>query len=139
MIMNNDFTEQVQTVVGPLLTDLGFKLDEVDSYVDEGGMRGSVVYYCAQDCKIQIYQSSREGSINCMIAPLAASNSFGPQDRSGSWQYLTKFVPAPEMSLEELAQSVSFEPKTSSEELLWVRDNIAKNFEAAHLGISTRR
>ncbi|TDZ43954.1 hypothetical protein [Mycobacteroides franklinii] len=133
--MNNDFAEQVQTVVGPLLADLGLTLDKIDSHVDEGGMRGSVVYYRAQDCKIQIYQSSREGSINCMIAPLAAPNTFGPQDRSGNWQYLTKFVPMPEMSLDELARSVSFEPKTSVEQLQWVRDNIADNFEAARTGV----
>lgn len=138
--MNDDFAEQVQTVVGSLLADLGFTLDKIDSHVDEDGMRGSVVYYRAQDCKIQIYQSSRAGSINCMIAPLETPNTFGPQDLSRRWQYLTKFDQMPEMSLEELARSVSFEPKTSFQQLQWVRNSIADNFEVAHTGVlSTRR
>jgi hypothetical protein len=135
MIMSDKFSDEVQTIVGPLLTDLGFTVDEIDGHVDEGGRSGSVVYYRNQDSKIQVYESSREGSINCMIAPLEASNVFGPQDQSFNWQYFTKFVPAPEMSIEELAQTVSFEPKTTTEQLVWVRDNIANYFETAHKGI----
>ncbi|MBA0047716.1 hypothetical protein [Mycobacteroides sp. LB1] len=133
--MDDAFTEEAQSIVGPLLSDLGFTLDVIDDHVNEGGRTGSVVYYRSEDCKVQVYQSSREGSVNCMIAPLDAPNVFGPQDRSFSWQYLTKFAPMPEMSLEELAESVSFEPKTSAEQLQWVRDNIAKYYEAAHRGI----
>lgn len=135
MAMSDDFAEEVQSIVGPLLSDLGFTLDGTDDHVDEGGRSGSVVYYRSKDCKIQIYQSSREGSINCMIAPLDESNEFGPQDRSFRWQYLTEFAPMSEMSLEELAQSVSFEPKSNVEELQWVRDNIIKYYEVAHVGI----
>jgi hypothetical protein len=133
--MNSVFAQEVQTIVGPLLSTIGFALDEVDDAVDEGGVAGSVVYYRSSDCKIQVYQSSREGNVNCMIAPVDASNTFGPQDRTFQWQYLTKFVPMPEASLEQLVQSVSFEPKTTAEELRWVRDNIAKYYDAAHDGI----
>lgn len=130
-----DFPREVQTVVGPLLSDLGFALDSTDVHVDEGGRFGSVVYYVSADCRIQIYQSSREGSVNCMIAPLDAQNAFGPHDRSSKWQYLTRFAPMPDVPLEELVAAVSFEPKTSTEQLRWVRDNILKYYRTAHAGI----
>ncbi|WP_193044324.1 hypothetical protein [Mycolicibacterium baixiangningiae] len=131
----NDFTEEVQSVVGPLLSDLGFTLDSANVDVDEGGRFGSVVYYVSADCRIQIYQSSREGSVNCMIAPLDARNEFGPRDKSSKWQYLTRFSPMPDVPLEVLIEAVSFDPKTTAEELHWVRDNILKYYETAHAGI----
>lgn len=133
--MTENFPEAAQSVVGSLLADLGFTLDEIDNNVDEGGRRGSVVYYRSDDCKIQIYQSAREGSVNCMIAPRSAPNVFGPYDKSHSWQYLTKFSPAPNMSLEELVQSVSYKSKTDTEQLLWVKDQIGLYYQAAHAGV----
>lgn len=133
--MTENFPAEVQTIVGPLLADLGFTVDEIDNNVDEDGRRGSVVYYRSDDCKIQIYQSSREGSVNCMIAPLVAPNIFGPYDRSYRWQYLAKFSPALNVPLEELVQSVSYKAKTDTEQLLWVKDQIGQNYEAAHVGI----
>ena len=139
MAVSDDFAQEVQTIVGPLLSNLGFTLDEIDDHVDEGGMLGSVVFYRSKDCKIQVYESSREGSVNCMIAQAEAPNRFGPQDRSYQWQYLTKFAPTPETSLEELAQAVSFEPKTSAEQLGWVRDNIEKYYDVARDGIRGMR
>lgn len=136
--MVDDFSNQVQAIVGPLLSELGFKLDGVDLNVDEGGMSGAVVYYRSADCKMQVYQSSREGNVNCMIAPLDAPNRFGPLDRSLTWQYLTKFVPMPDTPLEELIESVSFEPKSTAEQLRWVRDTIGQHFEAARAGVVGR-
>ncbi|WP_142281587.1 hypothetical protein [Mycobacterium kyorinense] len=133
--MTDGFPAEVEAVVGPLLADLGFTLDEVDNNVDEGGRRGSVVYYRSDDCKIQVYRSSREGSVNCMIAPLDASNVFGLSDQSYKWQYFTKFSPAVNVSLEELVQQVSFEPQTDKEQLEWVRDRIVEYFDVAHAGI----
>jgi hypothetical protein len=133
--VTENFPAETQSTVGPLLADLGFTLDEIDDNVDEGGRRGSVVYYRSNDCKIQIYQSAREGSVNCMIAPRAAPNVFGPYDKSHSWQYLTKFSPAPNMSLEELVQSVSYKSKTDTEQLLWVKDQIGQYYQAAHASI----
>jgi hypothetical protein len=130
-----NFAGEVQSVVGPLLADLGFELDEIDDAVDEGGRPGSVVYYRSRDCKIQIYKSSREGSVNCMIAPLNAVNNFGPRDQSSNWQYLNKFSPAPDLPLEELVKSVSFEAKTDNERLEEVRDRIAEYYDDAHAGI----
>ncbi|OBB77135.1 hypothetical protein [Mycobacterium sp. 852014-52144_SCH5372336] len=131
----DDFLNQVQSIVGPLLFELGFELEDVDLSVDEGGRSGGVVYYRSRDSKIQVYESSREASINCMIAPLNAPNEFGPHDRSHRWQYLTEFTPMPNTRLEELVESVSFKPKTTAEQLHWVRDIIGEHFEAAHAGI----
>jgi hypothetical protein len=133
--VTENFPAEAQSVVGPLLADLGFTLDEIDSNVDEGGRPGSVVYYRSDDCKIQIYQSAREGSVNCMIAPRSAPNVFGPYDKSRRWQFLTKFSPAPNVSLEELVQSVSYESKTDTEQLLWVKDQIEQYYQAAHAGV----
>jgi hypothetical protein len=133
--VTEDFPSAVKAVVGPTLTDLGFLLDEIDNNVDEGGRRGSVVYYRSDDCKIQIYKSSREGSVNCMIAPLDAVNAFGPGDQTYKWVYLNDFSPAPDVPLEELVKSVSFEPKTDIELLEWVRDRIGEYFPEAHAAI----
>jgi hypothetical protein len=75
--VSSEFSTEVLTIVGPLLEGLGFILDGVDDSPDEGGRRQHIVFYRSNDCKIQIYESSREGEINCMIAPLEASNEFG--------------------------------------------------------------
>jgi hypothetical protein len=79
-----DFPAEVQSVIGPLLTDFGFAVDEIDNTVDEGGPKGSVVFFRSKDSKIQIYRSSREGEINAMIGALDAPNEHGLYDRSGS-------------------------------------------------------
>jgi len=36
----------------------------------------------AKNCKIQVYRSTRAGSVNCMIAPRGAPKVFGPYDQS---------------------------------------------------------
>jgi hypothetical protein len=133
--VTENFPTEVQAVVGPLLADLGFTLDEIDDNVDEGGRQGSVVYYRTSDCKLQVYRSSREGSVNCMIAPLDAPNKIGTRDRSYKWQYLTRFAPLPDVPLEESVQSVSFDAETDIELLEWVKNRIAEYFEVAHAGI----
>ncbi len=133
--MTENFPTEVQSIVGPLLADLGFTPEGIDNDVDEGGRQGSVVYYRANDCKIQIYRSSREGSVNCMIGPLDAPNRIGIHDRSYKWQYLTRFAPPPNVPLEELVKSVSYEPETDTERLERVKTTIAENFEVAHAGI----
>ena len=134
--VTEDFPAEVQSVVGPVLADLGFTLDEVDEDVDEGGRKATVVHYRASDCKIQIYRSAREGSVNSMIAPLDAPNQIGIHDRSYKWQYLTRFAPPSDVPLEELVKSVHLEPQTDTERLARVRQIIAENFEAAHRAIA---
>jgi hypothetical protein len=129
------FVEAVESAVGPALAQLGFVLDEIDSSVDEGGRLGSVVYYRSSDCKIQIYKSSREGNVNCMIAPLDAPNKFGPHDRSLTWRFLNEFSPAPDLPLEELAKSVSYKAKSEAQQLSEVRDRILECYDDAHAGI----
>lgn len=126
----DDFPEAVRAIIEPSLVDLGFELDNVDTDVAEGGPQGSVVYYRSNDCRMQVYLSSREGSINCMIAPLSAPNTFGPQDRSGVWQYLGRFVPRDQRVNDE-----SIDPKGPAHQLEWVRARIADYYPAAHAGI----
>src|ERR1700730_14317701 len=70
--MTQEFLTEVRSIVEPLLTRLGFQLDAFVDDVDEGGRRGSAVFYGSKDCKIQVYRTTREGSVNCMIAPLGA-------------------------------------------------------------------
>lgn len=129
--MTKSFPAVVESVVGPLLHDLGFALDEVDDDFDEGGRPGSVVYYRSDDCKVQIFRSSREGSVNCMIAPLSAPNTFGLYDESNEWQYLTKFCPGPDLPLEELVKQVSYKSKSDEEQLAEVRDVLIECYEVA--------
>ena len=130
-----NFAAEVESIVGPLLADLGFTLDEIDDDLNEGGRRGSVVYYRSSDCKIQIYSSSREGSINCMIAPLRANNVLGLRDPSSEWHFFKKFTPSPHVPIEELVKSVSYESLPDNELLEEVRDRIAQYYDDAHVGI----
>lgn len=130
--MTTSFLEDVQAIVGPLLRERGFSLDGVDDNPDRGGSR-HIVYYRSDDCKIQVYASSREGEVNAMIAPLGAPNAFGL--RAEQWQYFTRFATRPDMPLAELAQAARAEYESYANPLEWVRDRIADNFERAHTGI----
>jgi hypothetical protein len=130
--MTHQFSAEVQSIVGPLMIDLGFVLDGVEDF-DEGGLPGTVVYYRSDDCKIQIYQSGREGETNCMIAPLDAPDSFGL--RADKWQYLLRFSKTPDLPLAELAALTRAEYNAYANPLEWVRDRIAKYYPAAHTGI----
>lgn len=137
--MIGDFPAEVQSVVGPLLTDFGFTVDEIDNNVDEGGRRGSVVFYRSKDSKIQIYRSSREGEINAMIGPLDAPNEHGLYSRSGKWHYFNDFADEPKLPLEELVRKlrderVNFE--TTPNWLEWIkRERIVRYFESAYAAI----
>ena len=136
--MSDDFSSKVQSILDPLLLDLGFTLDEIDDNIDEGGRRGSVVYYRSQDCKLQIYWSSREGEINCMIGPLDAPNEPGLYNRSTKWHYLNEFTKPPDLPLEELVrvlreERVNFESDVTW--LEWLRERIGRDFDAAHAAV----
>lgn len=130
---SSEFSTEVQTIVGPVLEQFGFVLDEVDDSPDEGGRRQHIVYFRSNDCKIQVYESAREGEVNCMIAPLDVPNEFGLRARK--WQFLTRFSKRPDLPLAELAELARAEYKSYSNPLEWVRDRIVKYYDAAHKGI----
>jgi hypothetical protein len=132
-MMTSNFTSEVETIVGPLLAEKGFTLDGADDSPDERGGNRHIVYYRSNDCKIQIYKSSREGEVNCMIAPLDAANEFGL--RGDRWQYFTRFVERPNLPLDELIRAARAEYDSYSNPLEWVRDRIADSYEQAHSGI----
>lgn len=131
--MASEFSEEVQTIVGPVLEGLGFAFYGSDDSPDEGGRYQDIVFYRSDDCKIQIYQSGREGETNCMIAPLDAPDSFGL--RADKWQYLLRFSKTPDLPLAELARLTRAEYNAYANPLEWVRDRIAKYYPAAHTGI----
>jgi hypothetical protein len=136
--MTEAFSDKVQSIVGPVLTGFGFKLDAIDASVDEGGRLGAVVYYRGGDCKMQVYWSAREREINVMIAPLDASNEHGLYNRSSKWHYLNEFAKPADLPLEELVQVLkadraNFESDTKW--LEWLKGRISQYFEAAHAGI----
>lgn len=130
---DSEFSTEVQTIVGPVLKQLGFVLDEIDDSPDEGGRRQHIVYFRSEDCKVQVYESAREGEVNCMIAPIDVPNEFGLRARK--WQFLTRFSKRPDLPLAELAELARAEYKSYSNPLEWVRDRIVKYYEAAHKGI----
>lgn len=130
---DSEFSTEVQTIVGPVLEQLGFVLDEIDDSPDEGGRRQHIVYFRSEDCKVQVYESAREGEVNCMIAPIDVPNEFGLRARK--WQFLTRFSKRPDLPLAELAELARAEYKSYSNPLEWVRDRIVKYYEAAHKGI----
>ena len=141
MTEEENFPEMVEDIVGPTLADLGFVIDAVDDEVDEGGRMGSVVYYRSDDSRLQVYWSSRAGEVNCMIAPMSARNEPGLYDRSGLWHYLKEFTKKPNLPLEELVKALQAERanfETRVKWLRWLRDQIQRDFEVAHLAIMKR-
>jgi hypothetical protein len=132
-VTSSEFSTEVQTIVGPVLEQFGFVLDEVDDSPDEGGRRQHIVYFRSNDCKMQVYESAREGEVNCMIAPIDVPNEFGLRARK--WQFLTRFSKRPDLPLAELAELARAEYKSYSNPLEWVRDRIVKYYDAAHKGI----
>lgn len=131
--MPSEFSAEVEMIVGPLLEELGFMLDEIHDSPEEGGRSQHVVYYRSRDCKIQVYQSSREGETNCMIAPLDVPNEFGL--RAKKWQYLSRFTERPDLPLEELVKTARAEYMAYANPLYWVRDRIVRYYDAAHAGV----
>jgi hypothetical protein len=132
-VTSSEFSTEVQTIVGPVLDQFGFVLDAVDDSPDEGGRRQHIVYFRSSDCKMQVYESAREGEVNCMIAPLDVPNEFGLRARK--WQFLTRFSKRPDLPLAELAELARAEYNSYSNPLEWVRDRIVKYYDAAHKGI----
>jgi hypothetical protein len=134
--MTQEFLTGVRSIVEPLLIDLGFRPDEHIDNIDEGGPKGSVVIYRADDCKIQIYESARSGEINCMIASLDAPNVFGLYDKSAMWQYLPRFAIRQGVPIEEIKKyNPSVEFPTIEQFLESVRSRIEKYFPIAHAGV----
>jgi hypothetical protein len=134
--MASNFSADVRGIVEPVLVGLGFALDAIDDRPDEGGRPQHIVFYRSTDCKVQIYDSARDGSINCMIATLDAENEFGPRDQSGKWQYPLRFVIRQGVPLEEIRkENLTIDFPTTSQRLEWVRGCIEKYFSIAHKGI----
>jgi hypothetical protein len=131
--MTHEFLTGVQSIVEPVLAELGFRVDEYVGDLDEGGPKAAVAFYLSSDCKMQIYKSEREGEVNCMIAPVNVPNEFGL--RADKWQFLTRFSKRPDLPLAELAELARAEYNAYANPLEWVRDRIATNYEAAHAGI----
>ncbi|SPM28260.1 hypothetical protein [Mycobacterium terramassiliense] len=131
--MTAGFSSEVQTIVGPLLAELGFVLDEVDDSPDQGGIERHIVYYRSSDCKMQIYEYSREGEVNSMIATLDAPNEFGLTSKQ--WHYISKFSKRSDVPPQERLRLAIAEANTYANPLEWVRDRIAKYYESAHAGI----
>ena len=131
--MTDNFYADVKARVEPLLRTMGFILDEVDDNPDEGGIARHIVYYRSRDCKLQIYHSSREGEINCMIAPLDAPNEFGLN--SDKWYFISYFSKRPDLTPQERLRQALAEVEAYDNRLDWVRDRIAKHYEAAHAAI----
>lgn len=140
LTVEDNFVQEVQRIVGPLLSSMGFVLYAIDNEVDEGGPKGSVVFYQASDCKVQIYRSSREGEINAMIGPLDAPDVHGLYDRSRKWHYFNDFADSPKVPLEELVRRLQGDRsnfETTPKWLQWIKDErIGRYFESAHAGIT---
>lgn len=111
----------------------------VDDDVDEGGRTASFVVYRGQDCKIQVYYSSREGEINAMIGTLDAPNQHGLYDQSRKWHYFNDFADEPKICLEELVRNLRDERsnfETTQKWLEWIkRERIDRYFESAYAAI----
>ena len=134
--MTQEFLTEVRSIVEPSLAEFGFEFEAFIDDVDEGGRLGSAAFYGSKDCKIQVYRSTRAGSVNCMIAPIGAPFLFGPYDHSGKWQYLPRFAIRQGTPLEEIVKDkLPVDFPTNSQQLEWVRGRIEKYFPIAHAGV----
>ncbi|TDO06502.1 hypothetical protein EV580_6594 [Mycobacterium sp. BK086] len=131
--MPDSFSGDVQTIIGSLLSERGFTVDEIDERPLVGGRPPHVVYYRSNDCKIQIYESRRDGETNCMIAPVDAPNEFGPN--STKWHYLDRFAQPREPATPETLRAAIAEYRSYANPVEWVRDHIVKYYDDAHRGI----
>jgi hypothetical protein len=131
--MASEFYTDVEATLGPLLQEMGFVMDMVDDGPDEGGIARNIVYYRSTDCKLQIYYSSREGEINCMIAPLDALNKFGLNSKK--WHFISRFSKRPDIPLQEQLQIALAEVQSYENRLDWVKDRIIRHYEDAHAAI----
>ncbi|OMC16279.1 hypothetical protein A5736_00960 [Mycobacterium sp. SP-6446] len=82
---------------------------------------------------MQIYAFSREGEVNCMIAPLNAPNDFGLTGEQ--WHYLSKFSKRSNAPPQERLRIAIAEANAYADPLEWVRDRIVKYYDAARVGI----
>ncbi|CAJ1497925.1 hypothetical protein [[Mycobacterium] holstebronense] len=138
LMLVNEFIEEVRRIVDPFLSGLGFAVEEVDEFVDEGGLTSSVAYYRGPDCKIQVYHYSREGEINAMIAPLSAPNELGAYGRSKKWRHLSDFADTADLPLEVLVRKLREERAacdTTSKRLEWLTRRIAEDLDSARTAI----
>jgi hypothetical protein len=137
--VQSNFSDEVRKIVEPYLLSIGFDLDAIDDNVDEGGRQGSAIFYRGEDCKIQVYYSSREGEINAMIGPLDAPNEHGLYNRSRKWHYFNDFANEPKLPLEELVKKLRDERanfETTPKWLEWIKqERIQRYFESAHAAI----
>jgi len=131
--MTSDFVADVESKIGPLLEKMGFAVDEIDDSPDKGGLERNIVYYRSCDCKLQVYYYRREGEINCMIAPLDASNEFGLDSKK--WYFISHFSKRPDIPPKERLKLAIAEMQSYDNKLDWLRDRITKHYEAAHAGI----
>lgn len=134
-IVTQQFLAGVRSIVEPLLSRLGFDLLEYDDSVGRGDAAASVVYFQSDDCKIQVYDSPRSGSINCMIATLDASNTFGPSDEKGEWQYLPRFAVLAGVPLDQIESDGLPEFPTLSQWLESICRRIERYYPVAHEGV----
>ena len=79
---------EVQDFMGPMLSDNGFQLDEVQDSIIYGERPAWAVYYRGKDCKLQVCWSAREGGIDFMLARLDAPNEFGLANHSKKWHFM---------------------------------------------------
>jgi hypothetical protein len=131
--MTDTFRAEVDRNIEPLLSELGFVLEEVDDGPDEGGIPRHIAYFKSADCRLQIYDSSREGEVNCMIAPLDAPNTFGLN--TDKWHFISRFSKRADLPPKERLQVAVAEARAYANPFEWVRDRIAKHYETAHTSI----
>lgn len=132
--MQSDFSHLVRRTLGPFLERNDFELDAVDEN-SENGL--AVVYLRAPKCKLQIYNSPRNGEVNCMIAAAGTPNESGAENRRREgWHYVSELSgrdadTSVEQLLERRHASRDVGPRTTIQQLEDLRDLLESDFAAA--------
>jgi hypothetical protein len=79
---------QLQQSLNATLTHAGFNLEEIRDPTIYQGRPAWAIYYCGEDCKLQISWSARDGGIDYFLAPLSAPNELGLTNDSKQWHLM---------------------------------------------------
>jgi hypothetical protein len=119
----------VERYMGATLAALGFALDEIHPEVVYGERSAWAVFYRGPDCKLQVCQSSRDGGIDFMLAPLDAPNEFGLDNRSKKWRFM--------LALSDATDDLGMPPLGEGTDAAWawLKALFDAHFEAAHAAL----
>jgi hypothetical protein len=120
---------QLESFLAATLSHAGFKLSQLDDPTVYQNRPAWVIYYSANDCKLQVCWSARDGGIDFLLAPLDAPNEFGLSNASKKWRLM--------LMLSNAHDDLATPPPDADDEteMSWLRALFEIHFEAARAAL----